>query len=532
MASCQICLFSFGRDAAMDQLVTLFLQSAGLSSDAPGVRPSPEAIERGIQGIEVMMSSREALSFLGSATAPLVLLALALEEKPCLEDAAIQCYAKTVELLRGERRGHWERCVVLQQVGKVCLKHGQHRQALVWLNRCAEELLEATGHPKNMTLFAGAFKTQQTMAEFGATLEKLRAKSYMDLGDEEKCRYHYLEARRLEEAFNGDAVQRVEALSGNKVSGVGDLWSVHASDERALTEYRYTDEGSTVLLILDLKDHLGLDEALSHTVALQHFRVDCTNRSVVVRFRVRNADSVQESVLRLTPLAREIVPQDTVPRLRGCAGRRRLEVKLFKEDKGLPWAGDFVASTGRGNSVKPEKVPSPAPVKGTLLNPLSPEELAALPTPSGGRCDNRPSRWRDERVPATSSTAPLTHTQVREGVGAERMSAPDTTGQQSAQSEQPVGRCKSATHPRWISHLEWREGLESLELLVRLCDGERALGMVDFDLDAHCDLGVRLALRGEADELTMPLPSGTLASAMTARWRRKARTLELKFPCI
>merc|ERR1719284_2274847 len=248
----------------------------------------------------------------------------------------------------------------------------------------------------------------------------------MDLGDEEKCRYHYLEARRLEEAFNGDAVQRVEALSGNKVSGVGDLWSVHASDERALTEYRYTDEGSTVLLILDLKDHLGLDEALSHTVALQHFRVDCTNRSVVVRFRVRNADFVQESVLRLTPLAREIVPQDTVPRLRGCAGRRRLEVKLFKEDKGLPWAGDFVASTGRGNSVKPEKVPSPAPVKGTLLNPLSPEELAALPTPSGGRCDNRPSRWRDERVPATSSTAPLTHTQVREGVGAERMSAPDT----------------------------------------------------------------------------------------------------------
>jgi len=57
---------------------------------------------------------------------------------------------------------------------------------------------------------------------------------------------------------------------------VGDLWSVRASDERTLTEYRCADEGSSVLLFVDLKDHLYLDEVVSHTVALQNFRVDCT----------------------------------------------------------------------------------------------------------------------------------------------------------------------------------------------------------------------------------------------------------------
>merc|ERR1712107_283562 len=75
-------------------------------------------------------------------------------------------------------------------------------------------------------------------------------------------------------------------------------------------------------------------------------------------------------------LVHEIVPEDTVPKLKGKEAKRRLEVKLFKRDKKTTWYGDIV----KPGPISKPKTTAPA-VTNTLLNPLSEEEFAKLPTP-------------------------------------------------------------------------------------------------------------------------------------------------------
>jgi len=94
-----------------------------------------------------------------------------------------------------------------------------------------------------------------------------------------------------------------------------------------------------------------------------------------------------------------------------------VQVRLFKRDKQEKWFGDLVAEglsqkkrAAEAAKSKQGPVAKTAPEanaeKGTLLNPLSAEELARLPRPSGGAsADNRPSSWRQagsqlEQVPA------------------------------------------------------------------------------------------------------------------------------------
>merc|ERR1712137_891653 len=101
-----------------------------------------------------------------------------------------------------------------------------------------------------------------------------------------------------------------------------------------------------------------------------------------------------------------IIPEDTVPKLRGKEGRRRLEVRLFKLDKQINWYGDIV-----GKPVRREKPPSADAVKaaarGTALNPLTAEEIAALPTPGSTAQAARPAAAgaseRVSRGPETTS---------------------------------------------------------------------------------------------------------------------------------
>ena len=59
---------------------------------------------------------------------------------------------------------------------------------------------------------------------------------------------------------------------------------------------------------------------------------------------------------RLDPLCHEIVPEDTVPRLRGKESRRRLEVRLFKRNKDQKWFGDLVAEVKAEKNDKPRQV--------------------------------------------------------------------------------------------------------------------------------------------------------------------------------
>lgn len=300
----------------------------------------------------------------------------------------------------------------------------------------------ATGHPRDVSLFHGAFSTGQTRSELKAQVEKMRAQAYHKLGDMPKAHSHLAEAQKLMALASGDAVERVEASksaaaavggssgyggavgstapvatsaastskpAAEDLGAAGDirqLWAADVAEEAPLNKYRYTDDGATASLILDLNDHLGLgDEASTLVDSLRQFKVTCTAESVTIRLRIRcpptrKGYTVRELKMHLEPLALEIVPEDTVPRLKGREGKRRLEVKLFKRKADQKWFGDFVKSgekpkKAEGESDAAKKAPTVAAAapKGSQLNPLTPEELARLPRPSGGNCDNRPSSW-------------------------------------------------------------------------------------------------------------------------------------------
>jgi len=219
------------------------------------------------------------------------------------------------------------------------------------------------------------------------------------------------EAKLLQAAMSGDAVERLEKAplaasaarehaAEKSSTALADsaraLWQVTPKHEKWITEYSYADEGQTVLLILDLNTHLGIGQEASLVVdSLRQFRVHCEPRSADVKLRLgRETGEVWQFQLMLNPLVKEIVPEDTVPRLRGRPSQRRLEVRFFKRDKQEKWYGDLVSKDAKtpkkgGDGRKPEE--------GTLLNPLPAEEIARLPVPSAGSiAENRPSGWQQQ----------------------------------------------------------------------------------------------------------------------------------------
>jgi hypothetical protein len=242
-------------------------------------------------------------------------------------------------------------------------------------------------------------------------IEKMRAKVCHELGDEARLHEHVAQAKLLQAAMSGDAVERFEnsplaasaarehaavKASTTEADNARALWQVTPKLDKWITEYSYADEGQTVLLMLDLNTHLGIGQEASLLVdSLRHFRVHCEPRSADVKLRLRRENGeVWQFQLLLHPLVKEIVPEDTVPRLRGRPSQRRLEVRFFKRDKQEKWYGDLVSKDAGppkkgGDRRKPEE--------GTLLNPLTAEEIARLPVPSaGGTGENRPSGWQQQ----------------------------------------------------------------------------------------------------------------------------------------
>eukprot|EP00438_Fugacium_kawagutii_P027925 Skav208932 [mRNA] locus=scaffold875:1980:9429:+ [translate_table: standard] len=295
--------------------------------------------------------------------------------------------ALALELLKGS---DWERCVLLQQLGAASFRSVRHMG--VSAKECSELCRAAAGHPRDVKLFQGAFSTQQTRLEFASMaswlplkVEKFQAQTCMKLGDTEAAHAHMAEAKRLQQQVAGDAVERVsesqtqparrQRRSEEVVDPFKKLWAEQAEEVR-LKQYRFMDEGPTV-------------------TSLRQFRVNCEEKSVEIQLRLRIPDAngrVMHFILRLDPLCNEIIPEDTVPRLRGKESKKRLEVKLFKREKDRKWFGDLVAELPKAEK---QRKPATAP-KGSLLNPLTPEEIAKLPKPGTTANDNRPSSFAPE----------------------------------------------------------------------------------------------------------------------------------------
>jgi len=329
-------------------------------------------------------------------------------------------------------------------------------------------------------------------------VEKFRAKVCMELGDEGRARLHVAEGQRLEAAASGDAVERHAAAPRPGEAGRAppaqpkaaaapgpaaiprdafkELWSEEPAEERRLKQYSYVDEGPTVMLILDLNEHLGIGQEASAAVeSLRQFRVQCEAHSADVQLRLRRADGrVRHFRLLLQPLAKEIVPEDTVPRLRGKESKRRLEVRLFKRDKQQTWFGDLVADSSRpgqlptGTSTKGSSSVAPAgtAAKGTLLNPLTAEELARLPRPSGGsNSDNRPSSWPGQdaspQQQQPQQRPPQPQPEPRQQVQPQPQPRPEPRPE--LQAEQPAAVQQPVVEPPPLAEAPAATGLEDLD---------------------------------------------------------------------
>jgi len=523
--------------AMTDRLVQLFLQSArpeGTGSDDI----DDEGIARAVEATEKMLLSEDAVKMAVGPDETFVLLAMSLEEKPKLESAAIACYEKALEYhhrraARGRGGGGWEECIILQQLGAVCLRQRRLSEADKWLAECSKLCSQLDSHPRESVLFGGNMNTQQTRLEFASNVEKMRAKTCVELGDNQRAHMHVNEAKRLHAAVTGDAVERQANTSAPqaKTDPVKELWTAQPSEERQLTEYHFTDEGPTLLLMLDLNQHLGIGEEASAVVeSLQQFKVNCQDKSVDIQLRFRRrSGAICQCRLLLDPLAKEIVPEDTVPKLRGKDTKRRLEVKLFKRDKQERWYGDLVTD----KKVKPAEVSkqkAPAPAKGSILNPLTPEELAALPRPSDTQGDNRPSSFNQPPTQNNNSTS----NGSTSGAGRTQSGAVASNGYVGSPSKDVI--------PAWVSKVDRRQDeLDELLLEIHISDSASDVSMKDMELNADAasnSLSLKL-LRDDAlcvsnggRVLTLAVPSGADVTNLEARWRRKTRVLEIRLPTL
>lgn len=570
----------------MERLVEMFVQSAryGDGAEPSTLSPVPqdgghldaEGIEHGIAAIWKMLTSEDGIRMGTDPSATFVCLAMALEEKPLLQAGAARCYEKALELMEAKRKrlriteGSWEKAVVLQQLGTVCLRQGQPEVGAKWLEESLVECSEVEGHPREAVLFGGAFNTKQTRLDFIGTVEKFTAKAYHDMGDNVRAQQHYEEVQRLSRMQSCDAVERTEAQNEAKASqsSVGTskpsneappnapkaLWAATQVEEKRLSEYRFVDEGPTVLLVLDLNDHLGIGVEASNAVdSLAQFKVNCQDQSVDVRVRLmRENGKVCQFQLLLDPLVHEVIPEDTVPKLKGRDGKRRLEVKLFKRDKKIEWRmGDIVKQ-----HIKPKPSAADAKAKpksqaqGTMLNPLSADEIAKLPRPGGANTDNRPSSWQGpsreapvllhkQELPPPKSTDNRPSSAVKqepakkkapeeESLAPSKIQAASTTTSANETPQAP----KPTTLPPWVERVEERS-LPSggLELDVHLgSEAGEGVGMADLELEGDDVAGLRICLHGNSSPLVLSIQQGTDTTALRAKWRRKTRVLELRLP--
>lgn len=279
--------------------------------------------------------------------------------------------------------------------------------------------------------------------------------------------------------------------------------------------------------MLDLNQHLGIGEEASAVVeSLRQFSVKCQDTSVDIQLRLRRrSGAICHFRLLLDPLQKAIVPEDTVPKLRGKDTKRRLEVKLFKHDKQQKWYGDLVTDKKAKPAEGKEKTAAAA--KGSILNPLTPEELAALPRPSDTQGDNRPSTFSQQAQNTDSSSNGTTSGAGRGKSGGGGAAAAASNGYASSPSHDVI--------PAWVSKVDRRQDdLEKLLLEIHISDSANEVSMKDMELNADAashSLSLKL-LRDDSGILTLAVPSGADVTNLEARWRRKTRVLEIRLPTL
>lgn len=535
---------------SMDRLVQLFLQSMDpeghMSGKAQKGPPTEEGIDNAINVTLQMLSGEQAIAYGAHRAGTFCLLAMALEEKPGLQDAAIRCYEKTMQLIT-DRGGSWERCTVLEQLGKTLLNSKRYAESEKYMLDCLIEIDRTKGHPRDVQLFAGGFTTNRTRREFTSTAHKILAKLYMEQGRQQDLQYHYRLAQELEKEVSGDIVEKMsggsESTKGGphtKTSGqtvaqpvdeIAQLWQAVPLEKRNLKLYSYTDEDQTVSMILDLNEHLGIGpEASAAVTSLRQFKIECENDKCDVKLRLKHQGCIWEFRLLLLPLYEEIIPEDTVPKLKGKPEKRRLEVKLFKKDKKRSWY-KLLNETEEGKRRLAQEVnkgvKEAETQKATQFNPLSAEELAALPVP-GGNATNRPRNVQS--APVSSAPAAKAPTPPAQTGGYAQQTQPQP--QKSQQSETK----SSGDLPAWAAGIEKRSSADgsSVDVMIRIADAFDKLGLDDLELDINPTTGVRLHLRDQGSKdggvIEVPVPSGTDGTAANAKWRKKTRTLEIRFP--
>lgn len=522
---------------AMDRLVQLFTESMKLEDELGNVIaadsvPTDAQIETGVRAMEAVMHTEEAERVGADPSATFVLIGNALEERPHLGRAAARFYELALERRPGPG---WERCVVLHLAGVAWMRQGELQEARRHLDECSTLYQDLDGHPRDEVLFGGSFSSRHTKREFAAMIEQFRTKLYHDLGDVFKARQIFNDYTRLSKPYSENVAQPQEEKGKGAVEEPAKaLWRDAPSEERRITEYLFSDEGPCVHVVVNMNEHLGLGPDASKAVeSLQQFRVKCEGNKVSVQLRLRHGGRLLHYDMLLCPLANDIIPEDTVPKLRGKPDKRRLELQLFKLEKERRWVGELVASGPLPKDGRAGKKAVGQASRGTMLNPLSNEEMAELQQPGG-----LPAAGERRRVnvsgpagaPPTGAALPVAAADAAAGPEA----APRDTGPRAGAAG-PTALAPGPALPRWVDELTTEGEASSLRILVKLsaAAGED-VGMHDLELNAGPgSASVRLLLLRDASAppLDVNLPLGADANALTAKWKRRARTLELSLCC-
>lgn len=323
------------------------------------------------------------------------------------------------------------------------------------------------------------------------------------------------------------------------------------------------DKG-TVTLIVNLQKHVG-PEVAERVRSMRQCRVSCTKESCTLRIRwwLQEGEEgtyavarVAERLLVLDPLSREIIPEDTVTKLKGAESKRRLEVLLFKRDKKAKWWGSIVDEakkktlpTAPGAEVEASKKKESM---ATLEDPLTEEELARLPKPGGTvGLDNRPAMATQQqpakpseppKQTAAQATPPAPKTAPAASHTPER--TPEAVAKSgSAHAPPPAGPpAAEATMPLWVEEVSVRdEGTQATLVEVVVSKEGPVANFGDLELSIS-PYAVRLELapqlRGTLSGVTpeqeetfvVPLKSRVDHDRAEAKWKKKLRRLELRLP--
>jgi tetratricopeptide (TPR) repeat protein len=479
----------------MQRLAELFLQDVGANPK------DEEACEKAVAKVDAMCSQPELTDGV-SPGGMFCLLGLSLEDKSHFVGAAA-CFRRALNhVLTPE----WERAVLLQQLGKVLLRATKPAEAKPHLKE-AIEIAEELPDVPSTSLFGGAFSCSMDKSSYTETSLNLLAKACYDTGsmeDAKKLREIALnvKARHEEEKAKAEEAKRLAAIEAAKPSA---LWAKDMR-EAPLGGYTFADGEGTFFLYVSIEHLQGAE-----------VRVEPGDEGKSILIRARAADWGVEKVLWLAPLANEIVPEDTVHKMR----KSGLKVTLFKREK----------KRRVYSLLDLQEKPIPRKRK-EFAQDLTEEELAKLPQPSEGTHDNLPSSFTATNKgavgklpePVAKSTDNLPSV----------AKAPASTPNAAATSPSAEGSAADAPAPVAASAPKlddqqlpgWVEGVDQLqnEIRVRVALGIELADLSVEEQDAEAWGHIRITRAGAEQ----PLHLAARSSVASVGWSKRKQQLTLR----